>query len=126
MDDFLAIMCCCSRCDSIVDTAGRISADYILRHREHHDVHPVFPTSDANQGRSQAMSFLIPIVVVAVAIWLVSLVMTRHYTFCEKCQQRRWHKVRFNYSKDMHRNILYDVWTCWCMTCDHMKWSEDK
>ena len=72
------------------------------------------------------MSLVIFVVVMVLAIWLVSLVMTRRYAFCEKCQQKCWHKVSFHYSKDNHRNILYDVWTCRCMTCDHMKWIEEK
>lgn len=71
------------------------------------------------------MSIIVPIVGFVLAVWLISLGMTRRYTFCEKCGQKQWHRIKFGSSKDMHRNIWYDTVTCRCMTCDQMKWSEE-
>ena len=54
---------------------------------------------------------------------LAILLLTREYKFCEKCSQRRWHKITLGQSHDSHRQIRYDTESCKCMTCGRFKWS---
>lgn len=71
------------------------------------------------------MSFMILAVGAVLAMYLINLGLTKRYTFCEKCGQKRWHRVTFGMDKDCHRNIHYDTETCTCQSCGHVKWTKE-
>lgn len=57
---------------------------------------------------------------------LLVIGLTTRYTFCDKCGQKRWHKVTLGRAKDDHKNIKYETETCSCWTCGHIKWVDER